>query len=206
MAIKPRNMASALGCTVVASGQCRWIADESTKEGVEVQYSETPVWSSRGLWMPSRCWLAVHKPPGNPGKSWPRQNPKRETMWRQRNQHLSLAHPQTLPTQPSVQSSKAGELLVMKAFRLWKWPNARICVVVQLLNWYSLKQLSWLMVQSDAATLAGRIALSEFGSATNPWKLQCNCMEKSFQPLRSSCSPQMKKTLEIHLHSSRSKN
>lgn len=42
------------------------------------------------LWIASRCWLAILKPPGNGGKDWPRQNSRRVTMWRQCNRRLSL--------------------------------------------------------------------------------------------------------------------
>lgn len=113
----PRFYTPIQGCLGVAWGQHSWVAHRFSRGPRQrTEYTGTPARSTSSLWIPSWCWLALHKPPGNGCTSWPRQNSRRVTMWRQRNQHLSLAHPQALTTCLSVHSGKVGECPVMKLF------------------------------------------------------------------------------------------
>lgn len=48
------------------------------------------------------CWQAFHKPAGNGGERYRRQNSRRVATWRQCSQRLSLARPQAVPTRCSV--------------------------------------------------------------------------------------------------------
>lgn len=65
-------------------------------------------------------------------------------MWRQHNQHLSLAHPQALSTQPYVHSSNVGEFPVMKPVKsaeAVKVTTVHLFTVAQQLRWSSSKLL-----------------------------------------------------------------
>lgn len=114
--MKPRVLAPVRGCPGLDWGQHSCSHRFSRLPRQRTEYTGTTASRAGSLWIPSRCWLAILKPPGNGGKNWPRQNSRRVTMWRQHNQHLSLAHPKLLPTRPSGHSSKVGECLVMKPF------------------------------------------------------------------------------------------
>lgn len=98
--MKPRGFSPVLGC--LGPVQLRFSQKFSRGPKSTAEYTGTTARRTSSLWIPSWCWPAIHKPPGNVGESWPRQNSRRVTMWRQCNQHLSLARPQVLTTCPSV--------------------------------------------------------------------------------------------------------
>lgn len=193
------------GCLEPVQLRCSQRFSRGPKQRTE--YTGTSARGTSSLWIPSCCWLVFHKLSGNRGKSCPRQNSRRVTMWRQWNQHLSLAHPQALPTCPSVH-------FPMKKNAQWwvtRWLSFCDCATAHLklisfrfYNSCSIACKTHTLCCSLTATLVARIFLSEFGSATNPWKLQCNYIHgKSRWPLRPSCSLTMKKPRNAHIFTER---
>lgn len=142
---------------------------------------------------------------GNRGKSCPRQNSRRVTMWRQWNRHLSLARPQALPTWPSVHFPTKEKAPRWVTRWLFFFPFSLfffLCycatanLKVNFICFHNSCSIAWRTHTSCCTLTAMRVArifLSEFGPATNPWKLQCNCIHgKSQWPLRPYHSLSMK--------------